>query len=163
MRGFALFVAGAFFGLAVQFAVAQTGDRQIAGLNHVGLSVPDIDAALEYYTETLGFPEAFRVTNPNGEPRLIYIQLSQDTFVELQPANPQRPVGMSHFSLLVEDMDGAIRMFNQRGVNPSEVRVGSTNALISDITDLNGIRIELNELTPESLPLRAIQRWNSRP
>ena len=70
---------------------------------------------------------------------------------------------MSHFSLLVEDMDGAIRMFNQRGANPSEVRVGSTNALISDITDLSGIRIELNELTPESLPLQAIQRWNSRP
>ena len=80
MRGFALFVAGAFVGLAVQFAVAQTGNPGLFGLNHVGLSVPDIDAAVEYYTETLGFPEAFRVTNPNGEPRLIYIQLSQWVF-----------------------------------------------------------------------------------
>ena len=163
MRGFALFVAGTLVGLAVQSGVAQTGSRGIVGLNHVGLSVPDIDRALEYYTEILGFSEAFRVTNDRGEPTLIYIQLSRDTFVELQPANPQRPAGVSHFSLQVGNLDEAIRMFNQRGANPSEARVGSTNALISDITDLNGIRIELNELPPESLPLQAIQSWNSLP
>ncbi len=163
MRGCSLFLAGALVGLTFQSVVAQTGNRGIVGLNHVGLSVPDIDRAVDYYTETLGFSEAFRVTNPGGEPRLIYIQLSQNTFVELQPANPQRPPGMSHFSLQVENMDGAIRMFNQRGANPSDVRVGSTDALISDIVDLNGIRIELNELTPGSLPFEAIQGRNSGP
>ena len=163
MRGLFLFVAGIIVGLAVQSAVAQTQNRGIVGLNHVGLSVPDIDEALEYYTETLGFPEAFRVTDPNGQPTLIYVQISRNTFVELQPANPQRPPGVSHFGVHVENMDAATTMFRQRGANVTETRVSSTNAILSNIMALNGIRIELAELPPDSLHRQAMERWNSQP
>lgn len=160
MRGLFLFVAGIIVGLAVQSAVAQTQNRGIVGLNHVGLSVPDIDEALEYYTETLGFPEAFRVTDPNGQPTLIYVQISRNTFVELQPANPQRPPGVSHFGVHVENMDAATTMFRQRGANVTETRVSSTNAILSNIMAPNGIRIELAELPPDSLHRQAMERWN---
>ena len=161
MRGLFLFAAGIVVGLAVQSAVAQTQNRDIVGLNHVGLSVPDMDAALEYYTQTMGFPEAFRVTDANGDPTLIYVQISQNTFVELQPANPQRPEGVSHFGLHVEDMDQATAMFKQRGADVSEIRGSSTNAVLANIMELNGLRIELAELPAESLHRQAMNRWSN--
>ena len=159
MRGFCLFVAGILVGLAVQAAVAQNQNRGIVGLNHVALSVPNIDEAVAYYTKTMGFPEAFRSTDEKGQVALVYVQISRNTFVELQPANPQRPPGINHFGLHVENMGAAIAMFKQRGANVTESRVSPTKAILSNITDLNGVRIELAELPPESLHRQAMERW----
>jgi len=159
MRGFCLFVAGILVGLAVQAAVAQNQNRGIVGLNHVALSVPNIDEAVAYYTKTMGFPEAFRSTDEKGQVALVYVQISRNTFVELQPANPQRPPGINHFGLHVENMGAAIAMFKQRGANVTESRVSPTKAILSNITDLNGVRMELAELPPESLHRQAMERW----
>jgi len=117
MRSFLLFVAGILVGLGVQSVVAQNRNSGIVGLNHVGISVPDIDKAVAYYTKTLGFPEAFRNNDEKGQPTLVYVQISRNTFVELQPANPQRPPGINHFGLHVENMAAATAMFKQRGAN----------------------------------------------
>src|ERR1700691_60246 len=160
MRGLALFTAGALVGLVVTaLAQNQTPNRGIVGLNHVGLSVPDIDKAVEYYTKTLGFPEAFRLTNASGQVQLVYVQISQNTFVELQPATPQRPPGISHFGLHVENMAAATAMFQQRGAAVGETAVSGSKSILSNIVDPNGIRTELAELPPESLHRQAMERW----
>jgi catechol 2,3-dioxygenase-like lactoylglutathione lyase family enzyme len=163
MRGFALFVAGILVGgLAVHSTLAQTQgpspNRGIVGLNHVGINVPDIDKAVEYYTKTMGFPEAFRIKNAKGELQLVYVQISQNTFIELQPANG-RPLGVSHFGLHVENMKDAVAMFKSRGADVSDVTLSGTKAILSNITAPNGIRMELAELPPESLHRQAMQRW----
>ena len=160
MRGLFLFVVGILVGLAVQSAVAQNQNSGLVGLNHVALSVPDIDAAVDYYTGTMGFPEAFRVADESGEVRLVYVQISRNTFVELQPANADRPPGINHLGIHVENMGEATEMFKQRGANVSEIRGSSTEAVLSNITDPNGIRIELAELPPASLHRQAMERWN---
>ena len=159
MRGFFLFVAGTLAGLAAHVAIAQTQNQGIVRVNHVGISVPDIDEAVEYYTQTMGFPEAFRVVNDSGQIGLVYVQVSQNTFVELQPANAQRPPGISHFGLHVEDMDGVIAMFRERGADVEDSRVSSTGAILSNVRDPNGIRMELAELTAESFHRQAMERW----
>jgi catechol 2,3-dioxygenase-like lactoylglutathione lyase family enzyme len=161
MRGAFLFIAGIVVGLAVEAAVAQnqSPNKGIVGLNHVGIAVPNIDEAVTYYTKTLGFPEAFRAKDDKGQVALVYVQISKNTFVELQPANPQRPAGVSHFGIHVENMPAATAMFKQRGAKVGEIRGSATKAILSDITDLNGIRIELSELPPESLHRQAMDRW----
>jgi len=160
MRGLALFVTGTLVGLgATSLAQNQTPNRGIVGLNHVAISVPDIDKAVEYYTKTMGFPEAFRVTNPAGQVQLVYVQISQNTFVELQPANAQRPPGINHFGLHVENMAAATAMFKARGAAVGETTVGLTKSILSNIVDPNGIPTELLELPPESLPRQAMERW----
>ena len=158
MRGLFLFVAGILVGLAVQ-AVAQSPNRGIVALNHVAISVPNLDEAVTYYTKTMGFPEAFRSTDEKGQTTLVYVQISKNTFVELQPANPQRPPGINHFGVHVENMGAATAMFKQRGANVSEIRASATKAILSNITDLNGVRIELAELPPESSHRQAMERW----
>jgi catechol 2,3-dioxygenase-like lactoylglutathione lyase family enzyme len=161
MRNFVLFVMGIAVGLAVEAAVAQntSPNKGIVGLNHVCLVVPNLDEAVKYYTKTMGFPEAFRSVDDKGQVTLVYVQISKNTFIELQPANAQRPAGMNHFGLHVENMAQAISMFKQRGVNITESRVSPTKAILSNITDPNGIRIELAELTPESSHRQAMERW----
>src|SRR5213594_4132500 len=135
MRSISLFIAGVLAGLAIQTLFAQTPNRGIVGLNHVALSVPNIDEAVAYYTKTMGFPEAFRSTDEKGQVALVYVQISRNTFVELQPANPQRPPGINHFGVHVENMQAATTMFKQRGANLSEIRVSPTKAILSKITD----------------------------
>lgn len=159
MRGLYLFIGGVLVGLAVQMAVAQSQNRDIVRLNHVGISVENLDEAIGYYTETLGFPEAFRVVNDAGQIALVYVQVSRNTFVELQPANAQRPPGISHFGVHVDDMAAVTAMFKQRGADVSEIRASSTNAILSNVVDLNGVRMELAELPPESLHRQAMERW----
>lgn len=159
MKGCVLFVAGILVGSAAQTGVAQNQDGVLVGLNHVALSVPNLDQAVAYYTKTLGFPEAFRNVNERGETTLVYVQISRNTFVELQPANAERPAGMNHFGIHVDDMASASAMFKRRGADISETRVSPTKAILSNITDLNGVRIELAELPPESLHRQAMERW----
>ena len=159
MRGLFLFIAGILVGTAVQVVIAQNQNRGIIGLNHVAISVPDLEQAVAYYTKTMGFPEAFRSFDERGQPTLVYVQISQNTFIELQPSNAQRPPGLNHLGIHVENIGAATAMFKKRGANATETRVSPTKAILANITDPNGIRIELAELPPESLHRQAMERW----
>ena len=162
MRGFMLFVAGLTIGLTVQAVAAQnmTPNRGLIGLNHVGVQVPNLDEALTYYTKTLGFPEAFRSLDEKGQPRLVYIHISRNTFIELQPGKPGVPATINHLGIQVEKMQPVIDMFKKRGVNVQDSRVSPTKAVLSNITNPDMLRIELAELVPESQHYQAIQKWN---
>ncbi len=159
MRAPFIFVAGLLVGVAVQTAIGQSQNRGIIRMNHIGINVPDIEAAADYYTNTIGFPEAFRLTNDAGNAFLIYLQVSQDSFIELNQANDERPVGLGHFGLHVEDVEAAAAMFGQAGANVAEVRNSATGAILSNVFDLNGVRMELAELPPESEHAQAMERW----
>ena len=107
----------------------------------------------------MGFPEAFRVTNDAGQIALVYVQVSENSFLELQPSNDERPPGLSHFGVVVEDIDSAIAMWRERGVEVQDSRVSGTKAVLSNIFDANGVRMELLELPPESEHAQAEARW----
>jgi methylmalonyl-CoA/ethylmalonyl-CoA epimerase len=165
MRGLALFVAGTLVGgLAVHTALAQnqslSPNHSIVALNHVAIAVPDIDKAVAYYSKTMGFPEAFRLTNASGQVQLVYVQISQNTFIELLPANAQRPPGINHFGVHVENMAAATAMFKARGAAVGETNVSGTKAILSNVVDPNGVRMEMAELPPESLHRQAMVRWH---
>ncbi len=161
MRLIAIFVAGLIGGIAINTAVGQGQNRGVHGVNHVGITVPDIDAAVDYYSNTLGFKEAFRAQDEAGNTRLVYMQVSRDTFIELNRANG-RPIGINHVGIHVESTAAAARLFGNAGAEVSPVRVSGTGSVLSNVTDLNGIRIELSELPPESEHYKAISRWDER-
>src|SRR5438093_4990380 len=131
MRGLALFVAGTLVGIAAtSMAQNQGPNRGVVGINHVVLAVPDIDKAVEHYTKVMGFPEAFRVRTPEGQVQLVYIQVSKDTFIELQTINSQRPAGIYHFGVVVDDMEQATAMWKARGDDVcASTTSGGTNAI----------------------------------
>ena len=157
MRACMLVLVGILVGAAGQAAIAQ--NTGIIGLNHVAIAVPNLDEAVTYYTQKMGFREAFRSVDDKGQVALVYVQISGNTFIELQPVNAQRPAGLNHLGLHVQNMPAAIAMFKQRGANVSDSRVSPTKAVLANITDPNGIRIELAELPPESSHRKAMESW----
>ena len=159
MRGAMLFAAGLFVGLAVHVAMAQNAGGGVVMMNHVGINVPDVSEAVTYYTQKMGYREAFRANDDKGQPRLVYMQISRNTFLELNPANAQRPAGFTHYGLHVENAKGAVARFRKNGVMVSDTNVSDTKAVLANITDPYMGRIELAELTPESLHFKAIQSW----
>ncbi len=160
MRGAMLFAAGLFVGLAVSVGMAQNANSNVVMMNHVGINVPDIPDAISYYTETMGYREAFRLNDDNGQPRLVYMHISENTFLELGQANAQRPAGFTHYGLHVENVADAVARFRRDGVRVSDTNTSATNAILANITDPYMGRIELAELPPESLHYKAIQSWN---
>ena len=160
MRGLVLFVAGILVGLAAQTAIAQNQMRGVEMMNHVGINVPNIPEAIKYYTEKMGYREAFRATNAEGQPTLVYMYISRNTFLELNQANAQRPAGFTHYGLVVDNIKDAVSMFRQRGVMVTDPNVSAnTKSLLANITDPYMGRIELAEFTPDSLHRKALDAW----
>ena len=159
MRGAMLFVAGILAGLAIQVGTAQNSNSGVVMMNHVAISVPNIDEAVTYYTQKMGYREAFRVNDEKGQPRLVYMQISKNTFLELNPVTAQRPAGFSHYGLVVENAAQAVARFRRSGLTVTDTNTSDTKAIIANITDPYMGRIELTELPPESLHYKAIQNW----
>lgn len=161
MRTCIVFVTGLLIGAGIQAVAAQgssSANKGIVGVNHVGITVPDVEKTVAYYTKTLGFPEAFRVNLPTGQPRLVYVQVSRNTFIEIQPGTG--PAAINHVGIVVDNMDAATAMFKQRGATIGEINRGSdTKAILNNITDMNGLRIELAELPAASMHRQAMERW----
>ena len=161
MRAIALFIAGTAVGLAAN-AVAQNSslNHAVVGINHVAIAVPDVEKAVDYYTKTMGFPEAFRGRNAAGQVQLVYVQVSKNTFIEIQSVSPERPAGIYHFGVHVDNMREVTDLFKARGADVKPITVsGPTKAILSNVVDPNGIRMELLELPPESSHRQAMERW----
>jgi catechol 2,3-dioxygenase-like lactoylglutathione lyase family enzyme len=158
MRGFILFAAGLAVGLAIRTADAQSTGEPLK-LNHVAVSVLDLDEGIKFYTRALGLKEAFTFRDARGRP-LSYLQISRDTFLELQPAAPGTPPGLIHIGLEVQDLRAAVPEFRRGGLdvrNPGESE--RTKALISQATGPNGLAFELLEFGPDSLQRKVINSW----
>jgi hypothetical protein len=78
---------GLYAGCGAGSGLRLTGENY---LNHVAIAVENFDAAFAFYTQKMGFREAFTVRDANGRPNLAYVQVSRNTFIELQQANANR-------------------------------------------------------------------------
>jgi catechol 2,3-dioxygenase-like lactoylglutathione lyase family enzyme len=158
MKGAALFVAGVIVGgLLTQAGVAQ--DREVRGLNHVGLVVADYPKAMEFYTKTMGFHEAYTMRRPDGSPLLTYLQLNRTTFVELIPASPGQAPGLTHFGVEYGELDAAVAGLRQRGATVGDVGLTPAQAKFVRVNDLGGVQLELMEFGPASMQRKAMEAW----
>ena len=59
----------------------------------------------------------------------------------------------------MQDIRATVATLKQRGVMVDEPRVSSTKSMIANVTGPGGVRIELSEITPESLQRKALDSW----
>ena len=109
------------------------------GIHHVNLLFDDIDAAREFYGETMGFEELDR---PDfGFPGLWFQMGAQ----QLHLMEGAAPNSAQHFALEVEDLDAVLAELAERGlvVDANDVIAGAgRQAFLHDPT---GNLIELNQ------------------
>jgi catechol 2,3-dioxygenase-like lactoylglutathione lyase family enzyme len=158
--GFALFAAGVAVGAFLMMpAAAQQNPSTGLRLNHVGIYTKDFDESLRFYTRTIGLREAFSIKDKDGKPTLTYLQITRDTFLELAPATAARPAGLSHIGIWPENLSAAVAALRARGVKVDDPKTGSTRTSITNVTDPDGVRLELLDFLPDSLPRKAMDAW----
>jgi catechol 2,3-dioxygenase-like lactoylglutathione lyase family enzyme len=145
----------------------------IRALHHVSLSTPDLDRALAFYRDVLGFTERARASWPEGtedadaivglphSAARVVALWAHNVHIELfeytQPTPRKRPTdwrvcdyGITHLCLDVTDIDAEYRRLRARGMSftapPRTIfAVRSTYG-----SDPDGNRIELQETLPGS-------------
>ena len=159
MRTVIVFVAGLAIGTAMSPLLAQ-GDRvPVNNMNHIAIAYENFDEAFDFYTKKKGFKEGFTDRNAQGQPTLSYIQASRDTFIEIQPANANRPPGLNHYGLHVAVLKAYVAALKQRGVMVEDVRERPDDSAVANATDPAGVRIEIFQFGPGSSQGKAIARW----
>jgi lactoylglutathione lyase len=129
---------------------------------HVAFRVADLEASIRWYDAAFGAREAFRATTEQGTTQLVYLEFASGQFVELFPNGknpiqaPPDPIGYGHTCLLVDDLDAALAHLATLGVTPAvPPRTGRAGQRLAFVADLDGNRIELMEIPPESPIFRA--------
>jgi methylmalonyl-CoA epimerase len=144
-----------------------------AVLDHIGIAVRDLDAALAFYRDALGLhvepPEdvaAQRVRAhfiPVGESSLELLEATAPDSTIAKYVEKRGP-GIHHITLRVEDISAALAQLKSRGVRlvDEEPRPGAEGALVAFIhpSAAHGVLVELKErptpaldLKPKRLPL----------
>jgi catechol 2,3-dioxygenase-like lactoylglutathione lyase family enzyme len=161
-----------FISLALQFAHAQGTKNNGVRLSVVGIAVSDYAKSQDFYGKKMGLREAFKFTSADGKRTTTYYQLSRDTFLEMQPAGGDVKPGFTHVHLAVDDLNGTIARLKQAGIAGSarnattpgtvtETGVAQpSNVKNANVYDPAGLRLELNELGPESLTTKATESWS---
>lgn len=133
----------------------------ITGLGHAAIRISDLDAALAFYRDGLGFREAFRLDR-DGEPWIVYLRVGPGSFVELFPGGEPTTrtaghVGYEHLCLTVDDVHATVEDLGAQGVAfEGEPRMGLDGNWQVWTSDPDGNRIELMQIMPDSLQARAL-------
>jgi lactoylglutathione lyase len=157
---FTLFAAGIGVGVfLMQPGAAQQTQNPRLRLNHVGIFAKDYDESIRFYTQVVGLREAFTIRDKDGKPTLTYLQINRDTFLEVAPATAERPAGLSHMGIWPEDLNATVAALRQHGATVADPRTGATKTSITNVIDPNGVRVELLDFLPDSLPRKAMDSW----
>jgi catechol 2,3-dioxygenase-like lactoylglutathione lyase family enzyme len=167
------FIPGSLTRKAVNSWDSQSPSTKLSGtrLMVVGIAVKDYPESQNFYEKLMGFPVAFKFSSPDGHRTTTYYQISRYTFLEMQSATADVPPGLTHVHIVTEDLNATIARLRQAGLasvprnatTPNTVsEAGVTqpsNVKSANVFDPNGIRLELNELLPESLTKKAMESW----
>jgi catechol 2,3-dioxygenase-like lactoylglutathione lyase family enzyme len=137
----------------------------------VGIGVKDYPESQNFYGKLMGFPVAFKFSSPDGQRTTTYYQISRDTFLEMQPVTADAAPGITHVHILTEDLNAMIARLREAGLKSAARNATTPNTVTeagvtqpsnvksANVFDPNGVRLELNELLPESLTKKAMQSW----
>ena len=141
-------------------------------LSVVGIAVKDYPKSENFYAKIMGFPVAFNFSSPDGKRTTTYYQMSRDTFLEMQPVTADASSGADAVAYGDRRPDRRRRL-RQAGL-PAAARTATTpntitepgvaqpsNVKNANIFKADGVRLELNELLPESLAKKATDAWGA--
>lgn len=125
----------------------------IKQLAHVCIHTTDLQKTHHFYTVVLGLKEAFRFVSKD-EPFGYYFALGSNTFIEVFKGDPGGVGAIKHLAIEVEDMDDMIRRVRDHGVEIGEKKRGADRTWQVWVSDPNGVRIEFQEYTAESMQFK---------
>lgn len=95
-------------------------------IDHIGVAVNDIEAALAFFSANFGAPDAEVVALDDQGVRACLIEIGQTRLELLQPLTPasavgrflaRRGEGLHHLALNVDDIGGKLRILSANGLS----------------------------------------------
>ncbi len=134
-------------------------------IGHGAIRARDAEKTAKFYTEILGFREAFRMYREDGSLSTIYLYVGEGGFLEIfdggtkEQQADQSTIGYCHVCYEVDDIEAAYRKVQDLGA-PIDVplRTGMAKCLLFYTHDPDGNAVELMQLPEESLQAQAIKR-----
>jgi glyoxylase I family protein len=125
-------------------------------IDHIELLTAAPERTIAFYTGVLGFHERERLRipeTPSGPLDLVYLELGGHTvevmcYPEAKPIAPrsaEQRLGWQCLALEVDDMDGALAMLGQKGVQAVWGPVKRAEYARAEIRDPDGNPIELRQ------------------
>ena len=133
----------------------------VTAVDHVGIAVPDLDAAIAWYADTLGLVATHTETNEEQGVREAMLSAPGDTGAAVQllaPLRPDSPIGkfldrngpgIQQVAYRVADIDAACALLREKGVRLlyEAPRRGTADSRINFLhpKDAGGVLVELVE------------------
>lgn len=129
-----------------------------AVLDHIGIAVDDLDAALAFYTEALGLEVDATEDVPSQGVRAHFMRVGSVSLELLEATTEESPIrrfvsrrgaGIHHITLRVEDIAAALARLKARGVRlvDETPREGAEGALVAFVhpASAHGVLVELKQ------------------
>jgi methylmalonyl-CoA epimerase len=111
-------------------------------IDHIGVTVEDIDAAIELYRDSFGMELAHRETVESQGVEAVLLDVGEGHVELLAPLGPDTPVGkflakngtgLHHVAYAVDDIDAALEKIAAAGLQliDSEPRVGIRDSRVA--------------------------------
>ena len=111
-------------------------------IDHIGVAVEDIDAAIELYRDSFGMELAHRETVESQGVEAVLLDVGDGHVELLAPLGPDTPVGkfmakngagLHHVAYAVDDIDAALQKISAAGLQliDSEPRVGIRDSRVA--------------------------------
>ena len=134
------------FGLILSaFAVSAASAQPvpIEGIAHVGFRTGDLEKARAYYTDMLGFQQAFELKTKDGGIASAFFKVNDDQYVEISPGlPPEEKIRLTHVAFETTDIEALRRILQSRGLNPPPVGRSGGGDLTFSLEDPDHQRIE---------------------
>lgn len=132
----------------------------VKGIAHLAFQVSDMDKAVQFYETAFGFKKKFTLDDEQGQPWIVYLQVSKDQFIELFYAHEpliQKPqvTAYQHLCLEVKNIQKVAEELLQKGIElTNPVILGLDNNYQCWVQDPDGNPIELMEYGKDALQLK---------
>jgi methylmalonyl-CoA/ethylmalonyl-CoA epimerase len=136
----------------------QKGESMKATLDHIGIAVSDLTAALAFYRDALGLDIEGTEDVESQKVRAHFASVGEARLELLEATAPdsaiakyiaRRGPGLHHITLRVEDLHGALAQLKARGVRliDEAPRPGAEHSLIAFVhpASTGGVLIELKQ------------------
>jgi methylmalonyl-CoA/ethylmalonyl-CoA epimerase len=136
----------------------QGNGESMRRIDHIGIAVSDLEAALEPYVEGLGLEVAAMEEVATEGVRVAMLPIGETKLELLEPMSPESPIakfidrrgpGVHHIALAVDDIETALDRLKASGVQviDDEPRpgAGGTRVAFAHPKGFNGVLVELVE------------------
>jgi catechol 2,3-dioxygenase-like lactoylglutathione lyase family enzyme len=138
--------------LMLALAPPQPSRPRILGLSHIGVFVSDLARARVFYTDLLGFEEAFTLPGAGGPVDASLVKINARQWIELLNRPTDGNGQLDHVALYTDSAEGMRAYLGGRGIAvPERIATGPDGNRTFRVKDPDGHAIEFVEYVADSL------------